>query len=88
MVQLCMSLAVLVMHVRWLPHYNDLVNKIRAASYALVLFCAMTFVLLSFRPGIRDAGDLQQARALLLGPLLGYSVCFVAWRRLVGVAAC
>ncbi len=59
-VQLGASFMLLWLQVRWLPHYNDLVNKIRAASYTLVLFCAMTFVLLSFKPGIKDASDPQQ----------------------------
>ncbi len=63
-VMLSMSLGLLVMHVRWLPHNNEVVNKIRAASYALVFFCAMTFVLLAFKLGIKNPDDAQVSCAL------------------------
>ncbi len=64
-VMLSMSLGLLVMHVRWLPHNNEVVNKIRAASYALVFFCAMTFVLLAFKLGVNNPDDTQVRGALV-----------------------
>ncbi len=79
-VMLFMSFGLLMLQLRWLPHYSHVVNKVRSASYALVFFCAISFVILAFGLGLKDPGDPQVSQAAcdeapVRAPLWAYSEC-------------
>ena len=54
--QLASAAALVYLYWKWLPHMNAVVNYIRVATYASILYAALLLVIISFHPGV-DGSD-------------------------------
>jgi hypothetical protein len=56
-----LSSYLLYLYLVWEPHANSMVNQVRVASYAMVLYSALMLVAVAFPPSAVNKDDPDQA---------------------------